>query len=162
MESPDYTNDPPACSFPSYDSANMKRWLLFIGAFAGVALITFGVCHALEERAQRRREIEYDSSLRSYSQDLRPRMKRKEVEDDLSAKSIPFLHMCCVKRKELNRFVYDDLVKIGHEDAPWFCSENNIYIAFQFDGPSRSAGATTDPSDTLDAVTLYRWLEGCL
>ena len=98
-------------------------------------------------------------ALRSYSQILKPGMKRKEVEDYLSAKNTPFRQMCCVDQKHLNRTVYDDLVKIGKEDAPWFCGENNVYIAFQFDGPKRSIGPTADASDTLSAITMYRWLE---
>jgi len=65
-----------------------------------------------------------------------------------------------------NRSSLDDLVKIGKEDAPWFCSENNVYIAFQFIDREReqAVGFTlhTDDLDSLKSVTIYPWLEGCL
>ena len=65
--------------------------------------------------------------------------------------------MCCVDIKK-SVDVWDDLVKIAQEDAPWFCSEKNIYIAFQFTGTASRA----EPSDKLISVTVYPWLEGCL
>jgi hypothetical protein len=41
--------------------------------------------------------------------------------------------MCCVDAMELStRHSWDDLTKIGEENAPWFCGENNVYLAFQF------------------------------
>jgi hypothetical protein len=71
--------------------------------------------------------------------------------------------MCCVDRKEFSRGVYDDLVKIGQEDAPWFCSEKNVYVALEFIGPERhSVGPSAEAYDTLTTITIYRWLEGCM
>jgi hypothetical protein len=91
----------------------MKRWLLLIAALIAVALVAFGVRHVLEERAQRKREVAYAKTLRSYSEVLRTGMTRKDVEEYLSTRNAPFRHMCCVDRKEFSRGVYDDLVKIG-------------------------------------------------
>lgn len=141
----------------------MKRWRLLIGALVAFALIAFGVRHVLEKRAQRKREVGYETTLRSYSEVFKPGMTRKQLEDYLSAKGTPFRQMCCVSRKEFGKGVYDDLVKVGQEDAPWFCSEQNIYVAFQFIGPERhSVGPAAEASDTLNSVSVYRWLEGCL
>ena len=72
--------------------------------------------------------------------------------------------MCCVDTShDYSKIVYDDLTKIGQEDAPWFCSENAVYIAFQFTRPTRTAGeADAEDSDRLRAVTIHHWLEGCL
>jgi len=140
----------------------MKRWLSVILVLIAVALVAFGVRHVLEKRSERRREIAYQSAFRSYSERLRPGMTRKEVEDYLRAGNIRFQQMCCVDHN-LSTGVWDDLTKIGQEDAPWFCSENNVYVAFQFSGPKRNGvGWSADPSDTLRAVSVYHWLEGCL
>jgi len=47
------------------------------------------------------------------------------------------------------------------KDVEDHCSEENVYIAFQFTGPARNAiGWTADASDKLRAVTIFRWLEG--
>jgi hypothetical protein len=70
--------------------------------------------------------------------------------------------MCCVDTNEFSKGVYDELTKIGQEDAPWFCSEKNVYVAFQFRGIAHKQGFEADSSDTLHAITIYRWLEGCL
>ena len=93
-------------------------------------------------------------------------MTRKQVEDSLSARNISFRQMCCVSVKEFSRGVYDDtyddLVKIGQEDVPFVCSENNVYIAFQFLGSEKDSSPRAEASDRLKDVTVYRWLEGCL
>ena len=86
------------------------------------------------------------------------------MEDYLRAKNIAFQQMCCVDSSELaTRASWDDLVKVGTEPAPWFCSENNVYVAFQFtDHAQRKGVPKADNLDSLKAVTIYRWLEGCL
>jgi hypothetical protein len=91
-------------------------------------------------------------------------MKRKEVEDYLRTKKVEFRQMCCVDSSELSRrHSWDDLTKIGEEDAPWFCGEINVYVAFQFtDHGKQEPGWRADDRDTLRAVTVYQWAEGCL
>jgi hypothetical protein len=93
-------------------------------------------------------------------------MTRNQVEDYLSANNIPFRQMCCVSKKEFSPGVYDeaydDLVGIGQEDHPWFCRDNNVYIAFRFLGSEQNSLPKAKPSDKLKDVTLYHWLEGCL
>ena len=104
----------------------MKRWGVSVSAFFVIALLVLGVHHALARRAQQERESHYKAALLSYSRDLNPGMKRKEVEDYLHAKNAPFRQMCCVDVKKFSKSVYDDLTKIGAENAPWFCSEKNV------------------------------------
>ena len=73
--------------------------------------------------------------------------------------------MCCVDAMELSkRKSWDDLTRLGEEEAPWFCSENNVYLAFQFIDGSRQQtnGWKADDLDTLKSITIYHWLEGCL
>jgi len=145
----------------------MRRWFLYL-AITLIAAFAVGwrIHHVAEEKAQSKRELEYQENLRSYSEVLKTGMSRKEVEDYLSAKKIRFRQMCCVDRKKFSWEVYDntydDLVKIGQEDVPWACSENNVYIAFQFLGPNRNSVPAAEPSDTLKDVSIYHWLEGCM
>ena len=56
----------------------------------------------------------------------------------------------------------DDLVKIGAESTPWFCSENNVYIAFEFNPKSHGEQSDTNDSDVLKRVSVFHQLEGCL
>ena len=117
-----------------------------------------------QKRAQRARQADYASQLASFNQFIRPGMSRKQVEDSFRERKIEFGHMCCVQPAELaSRRSWDDLVWIGAEDAPWFCSRHNIYIAFQFaDHNSRERHGESDGLDTLRAVSIYGRLEGCL
>jgi len=141
--------------------AAMRRWGLLILTLVAITLIAFGVRSVLENRAQKKREIAYETALRSYSAALRPGMTRKDVEAYLTARNQKFRLMCCVETKKFATGVYDELTKIGQEDAPWFCSEKNVYIAFEFAGPQRNPPEAA-PSDTLSKITIYPWLEGCL
>jgi hypothetical protein len=127
-----------------------------------IAACTFAIYHVSQARAQRKREDSYQAALLSYSAVLRSGMSREAVETYLREKNVEFRQMCCVDTK-LSKGIYDDLVRVGQERAPWFCSENNVYIAFQFAG-SRPAhkGWDARPSDTLAAITVFHWLEGCL
>ena len=140
----------------------MKRWHALVLALIAVALTAYGVRHILENRAEQKREIAYQSALRPYSERFRPGTTRKEVEEYLRARNIGFRQMCCVDYKS-HKSVWDDLTKISQEGAPWFCSENNVYVAFEFTGPKRNGVEwSADPSDALKAISIYHWLEGCL
>ena len=148
----------------------MKRWHSLLLTLIVVGLAVFGVYHSLEKRAEGRREIAYQLALRSYSQlalrsysqRFKPGVTRKEVEDYLRSRNIGFRQMCRIDHR-FSQSVWDDLTKIGHESAPWFCSQNNVYVAFQFAGPENNGARwSADPSDTLKAVSIFHWLEGCL
>lgn len=144
----------------------MRRWHLYMAATLIAALLVgFGVRHVLE-KAQQRRQVEYQKALRSYSEVLKTGMTRKQVEDYFSARNVSFRQMCCVSVKEFTRGVYDnaydDLVKTGQENVPWFCSENNVYVAFQFLGSDKNSIPKAEASDKLKDLTIYRWLDGCL
>jgi len=137
----------------------MSRSRLLLLGLILVVLSAIVVGYVLRMQAQKKREGAYQSALHSYSEVLRPGMTRKEVEDYLRSKGIEFGPMCCIDE----RSAFADLVRIGKESAPWFCSEHNVYVAFQFAAvelhdnlPSRH------DSDTLKRITIFRWLEGCL
>jgi hypothetical protein len=99
---------------------------------AAMALIAFGLWLVQHLRGQRKaaeREAHYESVLAKYASVLKPGMRREQVEPRLQTDGRRFNQMCCVAnfRGEHASFVgssWDDLVKIGEESAPWFCSEN--------------------------------------
>jgi len=85
------------------------------------------------------------------------------AKENLPAQNVMFRQMCCVDIKEFRKGVWDDLTKIGQEDVPWVCSQNNVYIAFQFAGrPHERYTWDAEAGDVLKAVTVYHWLAGCL
>jgi hypothetical protein len=144
----------------------MRRWYFYLAIVIVVLVVAFGVRHVFQERARQRREVEYQKALQSYSGVLKTGMTRKQVEEYLSAKNLLFRQLCCVSVKEFSRGVYDnaydDLVKIGQEDVPWFCSENNVYTALEFLGSQKDSLPRAEPSDKLKDVTIYHKLDGCL
>jgi len=138
----------------------MKRWRLWSAVLVLVILIALcaaTIRNAWKKQAQSKREAAYQSALNSYCAALKPGMTRKEVEGYFRAKAVGFQQMCCIDE----RSAFADLVKIGTEGAPWYCSEQNIYVAFQFAGVAQRKFEVAD-SDTLKSVTIFRWLEGCL
>ncbi len=141
----------------------MRRWRWPIAFFLLCIISFFGLRHLAESRAQQKRELRYQSVLRAYSTTLKPGMTRQQVEEYLRSQSLTIRHMCCVEIKRYPDGAWDDLIKIGTEDVPWVCSENNVYVALQFAG-QRYGGTGWDaqPSDKLKAISIYHWLEGCL
>jgi hypothetical protein len=139
----------------------MRYWaLLAAGVF--IAFVLIGMHNVREKRSQQKRDVAYQTALRSYSEVIKPGMTRKEVEDLLHARNKAFRQLCCVDIKK-PMGVWDDLVKIAQEDPPWICNAKNIYIAFQFGGTRpQAAPPSAEPSDRLTAVTVYPHLEGCL
>jgi hypothetical protein len=140
----------------------MKRPLLLILVFVTIAVSVLGIRYALKKNAKRNREASYQVALASYRQPLRPGMTRKEVEDYLRAKNIPFSQMCCVE--DFSKHSWDDLTKIGAEDTPWFCGEYNVYVAFQFTDHKEQHERwwRGNNLDTLKSITIYNKLENCL
>jgi len=142
----------------------MKRILLSILVLVVAGLLVLGIHHGLKMQARKKREAAYQTALRSYTQVLKPGMTRKEVEDYLHGKNVKFQQMCCVDAMELSkRHSWDDLTRIGEEDAPWFCGENNVYLAFQFtDQGQHERWWSANDLDRLKAISIYHWLESCL
>jgi hypothetical protein len=141
----------------------MRRWhsvllLSILAVLAGAAVrYAWSKHEQKKQEAAYRREVGYQLALHSYTGVLTVGMTRKEVEGYLQTKGVRFSKLCCVDEKS----AYADITKIGQESAPWYCSEQNIYIAFQF--ASEAGGSVSaDPSDTLRKITIFPRLEGCL
>jgi hypothetical protein len=136
----------------------MKRWLFLILALILIGLAATGIRYERKKRAQKLREEGYQVALHQYMAEFTPGMTRKEVESSLHFKEIEFQQMCCIKEPS----TLADLTRIGKEDARWFCSQSNIYIAFEFAAVEPHKPWKTLDSDILKSVTIYPWLEGCL
>jgi hypothetical protein len=137
----------------------MKRKLSLIVVLAFVVVVASVVVrHVWEQRMQRKREVAYQMALLSYSTIFRPGMTRKNVEQQLRVKGTAFQEMCCIDE----RSAYAGLLRIGKEKVPWFCNEQNIYIALQFVAVERHEPWRAYDSDALKRTTSFRWLDGCL
>ncbi len=135
----------------------MKHWTLIVI----VALCLFAGCAArTPEEATRQQDAHYRSRLRPYWQDLKAGMTRKEVEDYLRAKNIPFTEGCCYSSEE--PYLWD---AIDHrtENRPWPCGSADVYIGFAF-SPRRHSSLTTiqpaaDDADVLVGVHIIRLVD---
>jgi hypothetical protein len=138
----------------------MRRWRL---PFLALLLVVLGggAVRYARARTEKQREAIYQSLLRSYLETFTLGMTRKDVEASLRRDGKPFQQMCCMESSRRSS-AYDDLTKIGDESAPWFCSQHNVYIGFEFN-PTESHDVTqAHDSDVLTTVRLFHWLEGCL
>ena len=144
----------------------MKRFVLLLLVLVAIGLAALGVHRRSVMNAKKNRQATYEAKLRSFTQVLQPGMTRKQVEDYLHGKNVDVFKECCVEvAPSVIRHSYDDLVKIGQEDVPWYCSEHHVYIAFQFTDYAKPQNAwqTQDNDlDTLKAISIYGQLSGCL
>jgi len=142
----------------------MARWLLLLIIViiavspAIVFLYVSKTEHAVSPELQKKREAAYQSALQAYAQELKPGMNRKDVENYLRAKGVGFRQMCCIEQWG----AFADLVKIGQEKAPWFCSENYVYVAFEFTSAGLKPDLHPADADTFKMARIFRQLGGCL
>jgi hypothetical protein len=139
----------------------IHQWRYFVCGLILISVSASVFAYAWRKQAQikrKEREDSYQATLKAYSEALPSGKTRKEVEDYLHARDAHISQMCCVDE----RSALADLVKIGKEEAPWFCSEQNIYVAFQFAVAEPHDVVEAHDTDNLRKVTIFRWLEGCL
>ncbi len=106
-----------------------------------------------------RDEAAYQAIVRQYEKDLREGMSRAEVENYLEGRHVKATLICCVAEY---RGTYDEIVKVGVEGAPWYCTQIGVYVGLQFNGSATAAPALATPMDTLRKVSLFRRGEDCL
>lgn len=144
----------------------MKRIILVLLALVAIGVVAFGVHRRLEMNAKKNRQGTYKTKLRSFTEALTPGMTRKQVEDYFHANKVAYSEECCVVFDNSDhRHSFDELVKVGQEDHPWYCGENNVYIAFQFADFKKQVPdwqIKDNDLDTLTAITIYNQLENCL
>ena len=136
-----------------------RRLLAVLSAVVLVGGVVLTARIAFSRRAEQKRKREYEATTRAYAEALTQGMSRSKVEEYLRAKNQKFGQVCCFGRR---RDAWADLVKIGQEKAPWFCSEHSIYVAFVFDPVERHSFPKAGDTDTLVDVILYPRLEGCV
>lgn len=142
----------------------MKRTILPLLIFVVIGLVAFGVHRRSAINAKQIREATYEAKLRSFTQVLEPGMTRKQVQDYLHTNNVTYSEGCCVVfDKSVHRQSFDDWVKVGKEHH-WYCHENWVYIAFQFnDYGTRSPEwlIKDNDLDTLKSITIYEEVGGC-
>lgn len=128
----------------------------------GVLLLALGIHQGQKLQQKRKREAAYQSTLLSYTQVLEPGMIRKEVENYLRARNVDFGQLCCVVGTQPHpKHSLDDITKVGQEDAPWFCREHYVFVAFQFEDHGQYKSILgADDKDILKSVTIYHKLGG--
>jgi hypothetical protein len=124
----------------------MGRWVALIAAIAAI-FVTIHIGQIAYSNAQYRRV------LKTYSDVLKPGMKRSEVENFIMSKHGSFMRECCVGPQ---RGTLDDLVKIAHEEEGWVCQRQVVYAAFEFAAIDPKRESVADPEDRLVRSSLYR------
>ena len=140
---------------------------MIVAAAAVIAISLWFVQHIRDRHEAAERESTYQTVLAQYAVEVKPGMTREQVERHLQTNGKGFKQMCCVtnfkgKYVGFDRAGYDDLVKIAGESVPFFCSENNVYIAFEFNPKSAGEASHTNPSDILKTVSVFHQLERCM
>jgi hypothetical protein len=136
----------------------------------GVAVIAISlwlVQHMRDRHEAADRESGYQTVLAQYAVQLKPGMTREQVERYFQNNGKQFKQMCCVANFKgeyvsFDRAGYDDLVKIAEENVPFFCNENNVYIAFEFNPKSQGELSHTNGSDILKTVSVFHQFERCM
>jgi hypothetical protein len=104
-----------------------------------------------ETQAQAKRETSYRAALRSYTQILKPGMKRKEVENYLRANKIAF------QQQSAGGSSLYDITQIGQDESTaWFCGKSKVFVKFHFTTfAQREHQFEANEGDTLDEITLF-------
>jgi hypothetical protein len=119
-------------------------------------LLFFGIRYEMKVRveiqAQAKRETAYQAALQTYSQIIKPGMKRKEVDEYLRFKKV-----------EVRQLSLDDLTKIGEDPPTLSCGPSGVYVRFQFTGvKSPELPSKANDEDELDKINIFHWAESCL
>ena len=101
-----------------------------------------------ERRAARARQIVYQEAVNEYAVALKLGTSRSEVESYLHSRDRKFERSSRLSNSASGAA---DLVKIGAERPPWFCSRLDFFAAFKFSW-----------TDKLQDVVLYSELVDCL
>jgi len=91
------------------------------------------------------RAAQYHAILRTYSDVLKPGMKRSDVEN----------YFIMSKYVSFNRQASEDTVEIAHERAGWICQEQLVYLTFELESKKQ---LVADPEDSLVRISLNRSL----
>jgi hypothetical protein len=123
-----------------------------------LALIALFVPRGCAQSRNQKREARYQSALQTYSELIKIGATRKEVEETLRSKNTPFGQICCVEPGT----TFSDLITIGEEKHPWYCSSHTVYVAILFVARDPNAQKTIKENDTVQKLRIWHHLDGCL
>jgi hypothetical protein len=135
----------------------MKRWQLAMLLLIFAMVVAVASWYGWSKHAKKMREAGYESNLHSFTAVLSSGMTRNEVEEYLQTRHVEFRRTPWGS----SNTVYTDMTRIGQEPAPWYCSRQNVYIAFQF-ASGTNGSVSADSSDSLTKITIFPMLEDCL
>jgi hypothetical protein len=118
----------------------IRHWLAALAIVAALLGVGLAIRAGLEKSSQRKRQLEYRNIVKTYSDALKTGATRDLVESYLRSREKDFHNECCFSGYTN---AWADLVRIGQEIKPWYCSEANVYVAFVFDGADRRAQEPT-------------------
>ena len=137
-----------------------SKLIIVLLIVVAASLAAYAIKSALEKRAEQRRQATYQAVLRDYSTALEPGTRRSEVETVLTSRGRSFQQMCCLLNE--NRNALEDILMIGSGPKLWYCSENDMYLVFEFDSMPDPQSPKAHPDDRLRRIALSSWLGGCL
>jgi len=135
----------------------MVKVAKFVLCIIAAGTLTLCAVWVVRGHATAQRQVAYEATLASLRRDFLPGMSRSEVESKLHDKRLSFSQ----GRSNHGSFPYSDEILLGNEPAPWYCSFDNVYLSFAFDGWEQPA-SQKDPADRLKALTLVHLVGDCL
>ena len=134
----------------------MKPRILIPLAVAAAIAITFATLHLHRTHSRNAHQAQYRAVLEAWSNEIAVGMNRTDAENVLHQKDIPFLRASVQGSRGL-----DDLITIGHETPPFFCSNDDVYVRVSF---NTSAGSlpTAHPTDRVQQIDLFEMPRACL
>jgi hypothetical protein len=135
------------------------KWLVVAAVVVVLAASAYLIRARVQSNAEKSREAYYEWKLREYAQRFNAGLTRREVEAQLRAGRIPFHQLCCV---HAHGSVLTDLVKIGEDKGPWYCSGIWVNVAFDFHPTEAHDPLGAADTDVLDQVSMFRETDGCL
>jgi hypothetical protein len=142
------------------------RWRLMwfvlgAGLFVG-SIAVYSHQRLDRRRLDRERAATYETALQTYRQALPLGTTRQDVEAYLQKMGRPVRRMCCMdSSRSADERVLDLLTKVGVEPAPFYCSERNVYVGFEFAPSVPHPKVDGTASDRLTRIRLFHWTEGC-
>jgi hypothetical protein len=111
--------------------------------------------HYRDTQRRKLREAQYQTTLKSYSRELKLGMMCQEVHDLLRNTNITPTH------EPYGSPPLDDFIHIGRKQDEWYCSWDNVDIQLQY---AASTPNSIEPisHDLLRKITLSRWAYDCL
>jgi len=136
-------------------SMKWRRVLLIAVALIAVSA---GAYHFYSVRARKKREAKYQQRLNSCTEIFHTDENRKAVEDYFRSHGTQFGKV--LGPGSLTS--WSDYVRIGEEPAPWYCSNWEVYVMFDFAAVEKHNPWDGRDSDLLKKIRLASHGEGCL